>query len=141
MAFNWFYKHVRLKGNYLVAQAMTLKATGETTWLAFMNKLKKNLANKIFGYLARCEGKLGYIDPKKLKFWVEIGSKCRNRLCQNLKFRVFQNLSFGEMKNLDTKTKILKSCKEFGFPKNRKSEFPNLKFDFDFEFWGHEFDF
>ena len=26
--------------------------------------LKKNLANKIFGYLARCEGKFLYIDPK-----------------------------------------------------------------------------
>ena len=26
--------------------------------------LKKNLANKIFGYLARCEAKFWYIDPK-----------------------------------------------------------------------------
>ena len=37
--------------------------------------LKKHLANKIFGYLARCEGKFGinYIDPKNKKISVKIG--------------------------------------------------------------------
>ena len=37
-----------------------------------LEELKKNLANKIFGYLARCEGKFLYMNPPKSKFWVEI---------------------------------------------------------------------
>ena len=44
------------------------------------------------------------------------------------------------MRNRDTKTKIL-TFKECGFPKSKKSGPQNLKFDFDFEFLGHEFDF
>ena len=35
-------------------------------------KLKKNVANKIFGYLARCEGNFWYIDPKKSKFCIKM---------------------------------------------------------------------
>ena len=87
-------------------------------------------------------GKIWYIDPSKSKFWVKIGSKCRNRLCQNLNFRFLKNSvskKFGvEIRDINTKILIFK---EFRFPKNKKSGPQNLKFDFDFEFFGQEIGF
>ena len=91
------------------------------------------------------------------KFWIEIGWKCRIRLCQILKFRFFQNwvsekwkigtpkleirfrvVVFGiEIQNLFQKFKILVS-------KNEKSGPQNLNFDFGFsilvpEIWFSKF--
>ena len=47
---------------------------------------------KIFRVLSEMRGRFWYIDPSKSKFWVKIWWKCRNRLCQNLKFRFLKNL-------------------------------------------------
>ena len=53
---------------------------------------------KYFGYLARCDRNFGTTTLKilnfkflNLNFWIKIKSKCRNRLCQNLKFRILRN--------------------------------------------------
>ena len=109
-----------------------------------MPKWVEEKFEKYFGYLARCEERFWCIDPKISKFWVEMGWKCRNRLCQNLKFRFFQNLVSGKWK-ICTSNSI--SILNFGdrnsksIPKIEKSAPQNLKFDFDFEFWGLKFDF
>ena len=67
---------------------------------------------------------------------------------------IFEKFGFGKMRNRDIKIwnsiPILKFWamkikflifKQFGFPQNKKSGPQNLKFDFDFEFLGSEFDF
>ena len=55
-----------------------------TCWLAWAINLyvtilllKKNLANKIFGYLARCEAKFLYFNPKKRTIFIKMMSKCK----------------------------------------------------------------
>ena len=53
---------------------------------------------------------------------------------------IFGNLGFGKMRNRDAKTEI-SIFKEFGFAKSKKSAPQNLKFDFDFEFFGQKFGF
>ena len=55
------------EGNYLVAQAMTLKATGEDTWLAFMNKY--------------------FATPLGLEYqpWVDASSDCTGESSHNVK--------------------------------------------------------
>ena len=76
---------------------------------------------------------------------MEIESKCRHRLCQNLKFRFFEKLGFGKVRNRDIKT--WNSILNFGdgnsksTPKNQKSAPQNIKFDFDFQFSDPKFDF
>ena len=85
---------------------------------------------KIFRVLSEMRGRFWYIDPPKSKFWVEIGWKCRNRLCQNLNFRFVKNLVSGKWENRTSQ-----------FRKNAKSAPQNLKFDFDFEFWCRKIDF
>ena len=52
----------------------------------------------------------------------------------------FEKFGVEKIRNRDTKTKIL-TFKEFGFAKSKKSAPQNLKFDFDFQFFGQKFDF
>ena len=66
--------------------------------------------------------------------------KMQNSTLPNFEISILEQLGFGKMRNRDAKTKIL-TFKEFGFPKNEKSEPQNLKFDFDFQILGQEIDF
>ena len=66
--------------------------------------------------------------------------KMQNSTLPKFEISIFEKFGFEQMTNRDIKTKIL-TFKEFGFPKNKKSGPQNLKFDVDFEFWDHEFDF
>ena len=48
-------------------------------------KVEEKFGEQNFRVLSEMRGENLYIDPKKLKFRVKIRSKCRIRLCQNLK--------------------------------------------------------
>ena len=67
---------------------------------------RKNWRTKFSGnYLVRCEWKkcTTKYNPTKWKIWSEVGSKCRSRLGQNLKFRFLKSWC-REMGNRYSKT-------------------------------------
>ena len=68
------------------------------------------------------------------KFWVEMGWKCRIRLCQNLKFRFFQNLDSGKW-NIGTSKPKFSFLKNLGFRKVRNRDLKICN-SFCFSFFG-----
>ena len=66
--------------------------------------------------------------------------KIQNSTLPKFEISILKKFGFGQMRNWDTKTKIL-IFKEFGFAKSKKSAPQNPKFDYDFDFLVPKFNF
>ena len=125
------------------AFACLVSSKPSTIW----SRVEEKFGEQNFRVLSEMRGKNLYMDPTKYKIWIEMGWKCRIPLCQNLEFRFLKNWVSGKWEIGTSKPEIRFRFWILGMQnwkstsKIQKSAPQNLKFDFDFEFWGQKFDF
>ena len=76
-----------------------------TTLISSCMAVEEKLGEQNFRVFSEMRGKILYIDPKNIKFGVEIGWKSRNRCCQNL-ISIFEKFSFEQMMTRTSKPEI-----------------------------------
>ena len=92
---------------------LPLRVSPPTLWDWWLVEEKFGEQNfRVFGEM---RGKFLYYNPKNSKFWVKMQSKMKKPTLPKFEISILE---------------------QFGFTKNEKSSPQNLKFDFNFEFWG-----